>query len=395
MPSKSFLSSVRRPLRAASLFTVALALAGAPAQARHLLSADGPGGMPTYDLIRTAYTIEVPDCGHMVPHITEDMDAELGKPVFVFHAHVAQDDDRCGETDRQRTEIRGRDAMVVANNGATVYYRWKFKLAQGFQGSPSFTHIFQIKSDQAAPVMTLTPRSATMAIDGRIGARGATSLGKFIGAWVVVDLKIVFGNAGRVEMTIKKLAGGEMLFQYAGEADTWDDNASGHDPKWGIYRSLNNRGDLRDEQVRFADFCVSQKSASECDDGAAPPPPPVDAGAPRDVGPIEETGAPADAGVAVDTRPIDPVPPANDAGTPPPPPPADAGVTPPAPPKPDAGSKPDTKPPVSPPPSAGEPPAPAGCAGCRVGAAGGTSDVGAGLLTLAFAIVLLRRRLRD
>ena len=62
----------------------------------------------------------------------------------------------------------------------------------------------QIKSDQAAPVMTLTPRTNTMAIDGRIGARGATDLSKFIGVWVVAEMKVVYGNSGSVALTIRK-----------------------------------------------------------------------------------------------------------------------------------------------------------------------------------------------
>jgi len=76
----------------------------------------------------------------------------------------------------------------------------------------------------------------------------------------------------------------------------WDDNSGGHDPKFGIYRSLDHRNELRDEQVRFADFCVSKVSASECQDGAAPP---TDAGVGKDVG-----GAP-DASGRMDARPGD------------------------------------------------------------------------------------------
>jgi hypothetical protein len=68
----------------------------------------------------------------MVPHITEVMDDELKKNVFVFHAHVNQDDDRCGATDRQRTEIRGgKLAETWPSNGQTFYYRWKFRLPEG------------------------------------------------------------------------------------------------------------------------------------------------------------------------------------------------------------------------------------------------------------------------
>src|SRR5687767_14447632 len=108
MTRQFFGSRVRRPGAALAAATAALFGLAVPvhlAHARYTLSADGPGG--TYELLGRAYTIEVPDCGHMVPHITEVMDDELKKPVFVFHAHVNQDDDRCGATDRQRTEIRG------------------------------------------------------------------------------------------------------------------------------------------------------------------------------------------------------------------------------------------------------------------------------------------------
>src|SRR5687767_11683827 len=177
------------------------------ASARNLLQADGPGG--TYDLLRTAYTVEVPDCGHMVEHITEEQDAELGRPVFVFELHVGEDDDRCMATDRQRAEIRARADDIVAAEGETVYYAWKFKLDAGFQGSPNFTHIFQVKSDESPPVMTLTPRVDTMAIDGRIGEHGSTELAKFLGVWVQVELRILYAEAGELAMTIRSVDDGE------------------------------------------------------------------------------------------------------------------------------------------------------------------------------------------
>src|SRR5213075_204937 len=171
------------------LASLLVALPAPLAQAKYVMSADGPGGVATYELLQRAFTTELPDCGHPVPHITEVMDDDLGKPVFIFHAHVAQDDDRCGAKDRQRTEIRGgKLAENVAAIGQTFDYRWKFKLPTGFQTSPSFTHIMQIKSDAGAPVMTLTPRSSgggsTLSIDGIVGVRGTTPLAKFLGVWV-------------------------------------------------------------------------------------------------------------------------------------------------------------------------------------------------------------------
>jgi MYXO-CTERM domain-containing protein len=260
----------------------------AVAQAQNLLTADGPGD--TYELIRTAYTVEVPDCGHAVEHISEEFDDELGKNVFVFHAHVAEDDDRCGATDRQRTEIRARADDIVAGSGETVNYAWKFRLDAAFQGSPNFTHIFQVKSDESAPVMTLTPRTETIAIDGRIGEHGATALAPFLGVWVRVDLEIHYANDGNLAMTIRRISDGELLFDYSGAADTWDDDASGHDSKFGIYRSLNSAEYLRDEQVRFADFCASKQSASDCDDD--PGQEPAEGGA----GGVSGGGAPGEMG---------------------------------------------------------------------------------------------------
>jgi hypothetical protein len=378
-------------MAAAALLGIA---AGAPrAQAKYLMAADGPGGVPTYELLGRAFTIEVPDCGHMVPHITEVMDDELKKNVFVFHIHVNEDDDRCGAKDRQRTEIRGgKLPEIVASNGQTVYYRWKFKLPAGFQTSPSFTHIMQIKSDAGAPVMTLTPRNDTLSIDGIVGNRGTQPLAKFINNWVVADMKIVFGTAGHIDLTIKKFFGGETLFNYSGDADTWQGNDSGHDPKWGIYRSLNNRALLRDEMVRFADFCISKTSAAECDDGTGPgdpgtpPPPEPDAGAAdkQDAGTVKADassggGTPRDSG----TVDPDPTPTAPDASTSSPRADASAGGSKP-PPTPDPGSGEE-------PPTTDPTPRKAASSGCQIGG-GQASGLAVGLLACALALLRRRRR---
>jgi hypothetical protein len=259
------------PLHRPMVVLAALAGLGArPAQAKYVMEADGPGG--TYELLGKAFSIETPDCGHMVPHITEAFDDVLKKNVFVFHLHVTShlDDDRCGAKDRQRTEIRGgKLPEIFSTMGQTTYFRWKFRLPPGFQTSGAFTHIFQIKSDAGAPLMTLTPRGTNLSIDGIVGVHGTTPLAKFIGTWVVVDLKVLFSTSGHIDMTIRKYGTGEMMFQYSGDHDMWQGNDAGHDPKFGIYRSLNQVGSLRDEDdVRFADFCFSRAGASDCDDGS-------------------------------------------------------------------------------------------------------------------------------
>jgi hypothetical protein len=80
---------------------------------------------------------------------------------------------------------------------------------------------------------------------GVVGVHGTRSLSRFIGTWVVVDLKIHFASAGHIDMTIRKYGSGEMLFQYSGDADTWQGDGAPHDPKFGIYRSLGSVGSLR------------------------------------------------------------------------------------------------------------------------------------------------------
>jgi MYXO-CTERM domain-containing protein len=282
-----------------ALLAGALLLASPTAfAARDMMSADGPGD--TYQLLERSYGIEVPDCKHMVPHMTEVMDDELKKPVFVFHAHVNQDDDRCMNSDRQRTEIRGRASGVQGPEGSTRHYRWLMKLPAGFQPSGNFTHVFQIKAygnghGSGAPIMTLTPRNGTFGIDGRIGTRASTQLSNVLNQWVIIELTIVHSNGGRLAMNIKRWRDGMMLLSYSGNADMYDDGAGYGAPKFGIYRSLNSAGSLRDEQVRFADFCVSNTSVAECADGAQPPPPPPgDGGAP----PPADGGAAPDAGPA-------------------------------------------------------------------------------------------------
>jgi hypothetical protein len=356
---------------------LALLLSAPVARARNLMTADGPGN--TYELLRQAYTTELPDCGHMVPHITEEMDNDLKKPVFIFHAHVNEDDDRCGGTDRQRTEIRARATDIVAQNNETVYYRWKFKLDAGFKGSNRFTHIFQIKSDLGAPIMTLTPRVSTFGTTGRVASAGTTELAKFLGVWVVVRLKVHYSNSGRTELTIRRLSDGAMLYSQAGDADMWDDNASGHDSKFGIYRSLDSREQLRDEQVRFADFCASKVSAAECEEDGNPPPPPADAGAPvpPDAGGGGGAGGAGGAGGSGGSGGMG----GSGGGEPEPPPapPADARPRPP-------GAEPPSNPETLPP---GE----IGC-GCRLGATPGNGGAAAAFLIGCAALMLLRRRRR-
>ncbi|WP_316841264.1 heparin lyase I family protein [Pedobacter gandavensis] len=244
------------------------------------LNADGPGS--TYSLLNsvlggTAY--EVPDCGHAQNHISEVFDSALNTNVFVFSAHVALDDDRCEASDRQRTEIKTygpSPANLKATNGETVTYRWKFKIDAGFKASSSFTHLHQIKAgdgDAGSPLITITPRYGANNTDKmeliHINSSGTTTkvkivnLAPFKGNWVDVVETIKFGSTGTYSITINKVSDGTSLMSYSNSnMDLWRSATTFCRPKWGIYRSLNNSSQLRDEEVRFANFCIAEGSAT-------------------------------------------------------------------------------------------------------------------------------------
>lgn len=242
------------------------------------VSADGPGD--TYELFRNAWggnVWEVPDCGHtnFGRHITEEYDDVLGKHVFAFHIHTDLDDDRCTNFDRQRNEVKTYGPSkpeVKAALGEIVVYRWKFKLDEGFQPSYSFTHIHQIKAgdgDAGAPVITITPRLASperLEVLHNNGSGGTTTtlvqapLADFKGTWVEAYEKIYFDEHGAYELIIKRISDGAILMSYSSNnIDMWRDQSTFSRPKWGIYRSLNNKHQLRDEQVRFNDFYIAEE----------------------------------------------------------------------------------------------------------------------------------------
>jgi hypothetical protein len=247
------------------------------------LVADGPGN--TYELISSVFggdPVEDPDCAHPLfgRHVAEIFDSALNKNVFVFYIHVTPDNDRCnGLTDRQRNEIKTYGPSPDNLKGQlneTVTYRWKFKLDAGFQPSPNFTHIHQIKAgdgtNDGAPVITITPRTGTPdqleiihngnTTASTLGKVKTINLSSFKDTWLEVTEKVIYKTAGYYEISIKKITDGSVLLNYSNNnIDMWRDAATFCRPKWGIYRSLNNVPYLRDEAVRFADFCIAEGDA--------------------------------------------------------------------------------------------------------------------------------------
>ncbi len=250
--------------------------------AQIILSADG--ATAAYNRIQSVLKSapETPDCSHPAfgPHITQGLDSDLGKYVFVFNIHVTPDNDRCVAFDRQRLEIKteGNSSTPDYLKGFlndSVTFRWKVKLPVGFQPSSSFTHIHQIKAydgDDSAPIITLTPRKGNPNILQliHIDSKGVTTtltstpLQPFIGVWVEGYEKITYSYTGQYSIVIKRLSDGATLFSYSNpNLDLWRNGTTVVRPKWGIYRSLNNADQLRDEQVRYDRFCLA-KGTDDC-----------------------------------------------------------------------------------------------------------------------------------
>jgi hypothetical protein len=283
--------SLRRALTLGIMCFVCAALCSINSSAQVVVTADGPGN--TYELIESkGFGLETPDCGHAVRHVREIFDSTLGKNVFAFDSHRDLDNDRCVNFDRQRMEVKtapgGANQDILQHAfGETAYYRWKFKLPSGFQASSNFTHIFQIKaesgSDAGAPLVTITPRAGNPDILQIIwtppsgqsggGVKAQADLSLFRDVWVEAFVQYLSADSGNVQLSIKRLSDGVTLVSWnSGTLDTWRDGNDFNRGKWGIYRSLNSISQLRDETVLFADWCVSETSASQCPSaiGSAP-----------------------------------------------------------------------------------------------------------------------------
>ncbi|MEM9529078.1 MAG: heparin lyase I family protein, partial [Bacteroidota bacterium] len=267
------------------------------AQARLTATSDSGGA---YSVIAAAnFGIEGPDdsssaCAGNGPgnhtgfgdHVTQTADAELGQNVFVFHSHIDEDNDRCIVFDRARMEIKGgpsgrTDEELEHDYGDTTYYRWQFRLAEDFIGASSFCHLFQNKAaggdDSGFPVLTLTARATRLELrqsagdgnpSGTLGTLASASLDQFRGKWVEVYMEQVHSNNGKLVVTITDVTTGLAILNYANEdVDLFRGDASSNvinRPKWGIYRAYNTAAGLKDEQVRFANFCASESSAEAC-----------------------------------------------------------------------------------------------------------------------------------
>ncbi|MGQ7947363.1 T9SS type A sorting domain-containing protein [Flavobacterium sp. WC2509] len=242
------------------------------------LKADGLGD--TYELINSVFApgydaVENPECAHadFGRHITEIWDSDLKENVFKFYIHVTPDNDRCENFDRQRVEIKTFESSPDNLKGAlgeTITYKWKFKLPTGFQPSTNFTHLHQIKAvggSESIPIFSLSAKKGKTnkmnLVHDNVNILASANLSDFENTWVEITEVIKVGANGTYSMTIKKIDDGTVVLSYSNaNIMTIRPDNNFIRPKWGIYRSLKNPEELRDESVRFADFSITEGAVS-------------------------------------------------------------------------------------------------------------------------------------
>jgi hypothetical protein len=257
------------------LVSLGLIASSSAAFSQVYLTADTTGD--AYNRIqKMGYVIEIPDCKHPVRHITEQWDSFLKKNVFGFTLHKDIDDDRCKNFDRQRCEMTtdtiGSPDFMRGSQGGTHTYRWKFKLDEGFQASPNFCHIHQLKAgdgpEAGAPIITITPRYGTpdklqvifSAPRGQSGSGPVkeVDLAPFKGVWIEAYERVKYDEKGSIDLKLTRVVDDSVLLAYSNDnLAMWRPGSTWTKPKYGIYRSLNSISYIRDETVLFADFYLA------------------------------------------------------------------------------------------------------------------------------------------
>ncbi len=263
-------------------------------------SADEPDGTltangqssGTYTLINSrGYQVEPPDnsrdhASSPFQHVQQTWDSDLGAYVFQFFIHALIDDDRglANVTDRQRNELKTSSqspAFMVGQEGDSVVMTWKFRLPEGMLTTNRFTHIHQLKAidnkagtaDVAYPLITIT--CCTVGSTGqqmqvrwqdRFNSNKTTYLARadlvpLLGQWLEAEERVRYGADGSYSITIRNVKTGEVVIDLSTRRlDMWRTDCAGLRPKWGIYRYIGEnrsmQSQLRDEELRFADFAI-------------------------------------------------------------------------------------------------------------------------------------------
>jgi hypothetical protein len=240
-----------------------------------------------------------------IPHIRNQFDSTLNKNVFDFYLYLslqangtlAYDDDRCFQSNRQRTEVKagyqnlGNNDYLKATWNSTMTWRWRFKIDAAFKPSSSWSIIHSRKSNAdlaGDPMMQISAVNKGYGDvlwfqDHTYNILSTTPLAPFKGVWVEAYEKATFPS-GAYSITFNLVSDGAVLWTYSNpNFNEWYDMTNTADfdySKWGLYRGLtaeagsNAMQTLRNEQVLYSDFCVA-KAPDVCTSLIGPSPAPT------------------------------------------------------------------------------------------------------------------------
>ena len=154
------------------------------------------------------------------------------------------------------------------------------KLPSDFEVSKKFTHLHQIKSVGAAnngdkmPLITFTgvKKSDNKSyIELRYGpeltqkALTKIPLNEFKGQWVEFTETIDYkkGKKGTYHILIKNINNGKTILDLKHKGLMFKKDAVLMRPKWGIYRSLKGAEGLKDENVLYGYFKISEYNSAK------------------------------------------------------------------------------------------------------------------------------------
>lgn len=90
-------------------------------------------------------------------------------------------------------------------------------------------------------------------------------LANYAGEWLHIAVEYTCATAGTFHILIKRKNNSQPLMSYTNNnLEMWRTGNAFQRPKWGIYRSLNNRINLRNEILYLNNFCLT-KGDPKCD----------------------------------------------------------------------------------------------------------------------------------
>jgi hypothetical protein len=148
-------------------------------------------------------------------------------------------------------------------------------LQEGFSISKNFSHFFQFKAvggnDSSQPIVTISGSINSDRPEFEIiyNSGNGTSDKQLIhtdwevantGEWMEIEAVARFEDDGYLKITISDLWGNQLLAVEKEGIDLWRTGGTFVRPKWGIYRSLNSKSYLSDDEetAGFANFSIQK-----------------------------------------------------------------------------------------------------------------------------------------